>query len=224
MKKTTSQSPCRRCGRARGCCPASSPWTTYRRGTRSPCRTSPRTGAIIRYGVTLGYALAPIARGQWVNEHMLRLPTPPSLDDMPFGTNICTSLPQAPVQSWWGYRNPAGGYAGTRNLLGIQTTVQCVQGVLDVAGRAHRKELLPRYPHVDDVVAVNPRLWLWRGHQRAGSQGAHTRTAQPLPPPQLRRAADGRLPGLRKAHGRHAGRAGKQYAGKRGNLAGQQGL
>ena len=115
----------------------------------------PQDGAIIRYGVTLGYALAPIARGQWVNEHMLRLPTPPSLDDMPFGTNICTSLPQAPVQSWWGYRNPAGGYAGTRNLLGIQTTVQCVQGVLDVAVGRICKELLPRYPHVDDVVAVN---------------------------------------------------------------------
>ena len=115
----------------------------------------PRDGAIIRYGVELGYALDPIARGQWINEHMLRLPTPPGLDDMPYGVNIRSDLPEPSVKTWWGYRNPEGGYAGTRNILGIQTTVQCVQGVLDVAVERIRKEILPRYPHVDDVVAVN---------------------------------------------------------------------
>ena len=115
----------------------------------------PKDGAIIRYGVELGYALEPIAQGQWINEHMLRLPTPPGLDDMPYGVNIKTDLPEPPVKTWWGYRNPEGGYAGTRNILGIQTTVQCVQGVLDVAVERIRKEILPKYPHVDDVVAVN---------------------------------------------------------------------
>ncbi len=114
-----------------------------------------KDGAIIRYGVELGYALEPIARGQWINEHMLRLPTPPGLDDMPYGVNIKTDLPEPPVKTWMGYRNPEGGYAGTRNILGIQTTVQCVQGVLDVAVERIRKEILPKYPHVDDVVAVN---------------------------------------------------------------------
>ena len=115
----------------------------------------PKDGPIIRYGVDLGYALDPIAKGQWINEHMLRLPTPPGLDNMPWGVNIKTELPEAPVKTWMGYRNPEGGYAGTRNILGIQTTVQCVQGVLDVAVERIRKELLPKYPHVDDVVAIN---------------------------------------------------------------------
>lgn len=118
-------------------------------------RDIPKDGEIIRYGVALGYALASIAKGQWINEHMLRLPTPPGLDDMPWGINIKTDLPRAPVKTWQGYRNPQGGYAGARNILGIQTTVQCVQGVLDVAVERIKKELLPRYPHVDDVVAVN---------------------------------------------------------------------
>ena len=54
-----------------------------------------------------------------------------------------------------GYRNPEGGYAGTRNILGIQTTVQCVQGVLDVAVERMRRELLPKYPNVDDIVPIN---------------------------------------------------------------------
>lgn len=115
----------------------------------------PKDGDIIRYGVTLGYALEAIPRGSWINEHMLRLPTSPALDDMPWGVNIKTDLPEAPVKTWMGYRNPEGGYAGTRNILGIQTTVQCVQGVLDVAVERIRRELLPKYPNVDDVVAVN---------------------------------------------------------------------
>lgn len=115
----------------------------------------PKDGPIIRYGVELGYAIDPIARGQWINEHMLRLPIPPGLTDMPWGTNIRTDLPEPPVRTWMGYRNPEGGYAGTRNILGIQTTVQCVQGVLDVAVERIRKELLPKYPNVDDVVAIN---------------------------------------------------------------------
>ncbi|MBQ9565784.1 MAG: galactarate dehydratase [Synergistaceae bacterium] len=123
----------------------------------------PKDGPIIRYGVTLGYALAPIPKGAWINEHMLRLPEPASLDDMPWGTNIKKDLPEAPVKTFMGYRNPAGnslcgpegGYAGTRNILGIQTTVQCVQGVLDVAVERIRRELLPKYPNVDDVVPVN---------------------------------------------------------------------
>ncbi len=115
----------------------------------------PQGGEIVRYGVVLGYALDEIQQGAWINEHMLRLPTPPALDDMPYGVNIRTDLPEAPVKTFMGYRNPQGGYAGTRNILGIQTTVQCVQGVLDVAVERIRREILPKYPHVDDVVAIN---------------------------------------------------------------------
>ena len=115
----------------------------------------PKDGEIIRYGVVLGYALDPIRRGAWINEHMLRLPVSPSVDNMPWGVNIRKDLPEAPVKTFMGYRNPDGWYAGTRNILGIQTTVQCVQGVLDVAVDRIRRELLPKYPNVDDVVAVN---------------------------------------------------------------------
>ena len=112
---------------------------------------------IIRYGVILGYALEDIKKGYWINEFMLRLPSPPSLDDMEWGKNIVpmNKLPDPPVKTWLGYKNPNGGYAGTRNILGIQTTVQCVSGVLDVAVERIKHELLPKYPNVDNVVAVN---------------------------------------------------------------------
>ncbi len=115
----------------------------------------PKDGEIIRYGVVLGYALDEIKKGAWINEHMLRLPTSPSVDNMKWGTNIRTDLPEAPRKSFMGYKNPDGFYAGTRNILGIQTTVQCVQGVLNVAVEKIKREILPKYPNVDDVVAVN---------------------------------------------------------------------
>ena len=110
---------------------------------------------IIRYGVILGYAIHDIKKGDWINEHMLELPTPPDVDDMEFGTNIVTDLPKAPVTTWEGYRNPWGGPAGTRNILGISTTVQCVTGVLNVAVARMKAELLPKYPNVDDIVPIN---------------------------------------------------------------------
>lgn len=115
----------------------------------------PEGGEIIRYGVVLGYALSPIGKGQWINETMLKLPTPPSLDRMRFAVNLVTDLPEPPVTTWEGYENPDGGYAGTRNILGISTTVQCVTGVLNVAVERMKRELLPKYPNVDDIVPIN---------------------------------------------------------------------
>lgn len=113
----------------------------------------PAGGSIIRYGVTLGYAVSDIHQGDWINENMLTLPTPPSLDDMQWGTNIRSDLPKPERTTWEGYRN-ASGFAGTRNLLGIVTTVQCVAGVLEAAVKRIKEELLPKYPNVDGVVSV----------------------------------------------------------------------
>ena len=115
----------------------------------------PAGGDIIRYGVTLGYAKNPIRTGQWINEHMLDLPESPSVENLPYGTNLkpMEELPDPPRKTWMGYRNKTGP-AGTRNLLGIVTTVQCAAGVLKVAVEQIKKELLPKYPNVDGVVAV----------------------------------------------------------------------
>lgn len=111
--------------------------------------------AVIRYNVVLGYTLQSIKKGSWINEHMLQLPTPPSLDEMKSAINIIKDLPKAPVRTFEGYKNPNGGFAGTRNILGISTTVQCVSGVLNVAVKKMKEKLLPKYPNVDDIVPIN---------------------------------------------------------------------
>jgi len=113
----------------------------------------PEGGAVIRYGQTIGYALQPIPRGSWVKEDQLRMPSAPPLDSLPLSTEVPGKGEPLEGFTFEGYRN-ADGTVGTRNILGITTTVQCVTGVLDFAVKRIRDELLPKYPNVDDVVAI----------------------------------------------------------------------
>lgn len=107
----------------------------------------PAGGEILRYGVVLGYAKNDIPAGSWINEHMLDLPESPALTDMPWGTSIKTpdELPTPPRTTWMGYRNKVGP-AGTRNLLGIVTTVQCAAGVVKVAVERIKRNCCPSTP------------------------------------------------------------------------------
>ncbi|MHB8130108.1 MAG: galactarate dehydratase, partial [Mobilitalea sp.] len=115
----------------------------------------PKDGEIIRYGVILGYAINDINKGDWINEKMLELPAPPEVDDLKHIYRQIVELPKAPIRTFEGYKNKKGGYAGTRNILGISTTVQCVTGVLNVAVEKMKRELLPNFPNVDDIVPIN---------------------------------------------------------------------
>ena len=109
---------------------------------------------VVRYGEVIGYALKSIAAGSWVTEQVLRMPEPPVLDNLPKAT--IKTAPGEPLEGYTfeGFRNPDGS-VGTRNILGVTTTVQCVVGVLDHVVERVRKELLPKYPNVDDVVALS---------------------------------------------------------------------
>ena len=115
----------------------------------------PKGTEVVRYGVVLGTTSEDVPQGGWINEKNLVMAPAPDLDAMEFGTNIVTDLPKPKRTTWLGYRNPNGGYGGTRNILGINTTVQCVAGVLNVAIKRIKDEILPKYPNVDDVIAVN---------------------------------------------------------------------
>ncbi|RUP25331.1 MAG: galactarate dehydratase, partial [Curvibacter sp.] len=108
---------------------------------------------IRRYNVVIGYAARPLPRGSWVNERVMRMPTPPGLEDLPVGTLAVPAPPAHEQHTFEGYRN-ADGSVGTRNILAVTQTVQCVAGVTDFAVQRIKAELLPRYPHVDDVVAL----------------------------------------------------------------------
>jgi len=102
-----------------------------------------------RYNVVIGFAAQALRAGSWVNEQMLVMPTPPALEGLPIATSNAPLSPDLEGYTFEGYRNPDGS-VGTRNILAITTTVQCVSGVVEHAVQRIRAELLPRYPNVDD--------------------------------------------------------------------------
>ena len=112
-----------------------------------------RDAAVLRYNVPIGYAIKDIPAGSWVHERLLHMPQARSLENLPHATRKIA--PQAPLTGYTfeGYRN-ADGSVGTRNILAITTTVQCVAGVVEFAVQRIKAELLPRYPNVDDVVGL----------------------------------------------------------------------
>ena len=113
----------------------------------------PADTPVWRYGVAIGYALKDIAAGSWVHERLLQMPSARSLDDLPIATVKPDPLPPLEGYTFEGYRN-ADGSVGTRNILAITTTVQCVSGVVSFAVERIKAELLPKFPHVDDVVGL----------------------------------------------------------------------
>jgi galactarate dehydratase len=112
-----------------------------------------RGEAIVRYGVTIGFANRVIARGSWVHEGLMEEPEAPRLDDCPLAT--ATPVAPQPLEGYTfeGYRN-SDGSAGTKNILGISTTVQCVAATVEFAVKRIKEEVLLRYRNVDDVVAI----------------------------------------------------------------------
>jgi galactarate dehydratase len=109
--------------------------------------------AIVRYGVTIGFANRRIARGSWVHEGLMTPPEAPPLEECPLATATPGPLPPLDDYTFEGYRN-SDGTTGTKNLLGISTTVQCVAATVDYAVKRIKAEILSRYPNVDDVVAI----------------------------------------------------------------------
>ncbi|HET9024496.1 MAG TPA: galactarate dehydratase, partial [Burkholderiaceae bacterium] len=113
----------------------------------------PEGAPVRRYNVTIGHALAAIAAGSWVHERLLAMPEARALEGLPVATGVSRPLPPLDSYTFEGYRNPDGS-VGTRNILAITTTVQCVAGVVEFAVKRIRDELLPQFPNVDDVVAL----------------------------------------------------------------------
>lgn len=109
--------------------------------------------AVRRYNVVIGRAAQPIAAGAWVHERLLEMPAARSLEGLPIATVEAPPMPSLDGYTFEGYLN-ADGSVGTRNILAITTTVQCVAGVVDFAVQRIKAELLPRFPNVDDVVGL----------------------------------------------------------------------
>jgi galactarate dehydratase len=112
-----------------------------------------KDAVVRRYNVPIGYALKDIPAGAWVHERLLHMPEARSLSDLPKATAPAWDAEPLTGYTFEGYRN-ADGSVGTRNILAITTTVQCVAGVVDFAVQRIKAQLLPHYPNVDDVIGL----------------------------------------------------------------------
>jgi len=107
-----------------------------------------------RYGVVIGFAKGAIPAGGWVNEASLDMPQAPDLDGLSKAQGVPAEIEPLDGYTFQGFRN-ADGSVGTRNILAITNTVQCVSGIVGHAVERLRREVLPHFPNVDDVVALD---------------------------------------------------------------------
>jgi len=108
---------------------------------------------VIRYGEVIGTATRTIRAGSWIHEGLVALPAPPPLEALPMATAVPPPQPPLAGYTFDGFRN-SDGSVGTRNILGITTTVKVVAPTVDYAVRRIKNEILPRFSRVDDVVAI----------------------------------------------------------------------
>ncbi len=110
---------------------------------------------VLRYGEVIGHAAQPIRKGEWVIGDKITMPRPPDLNLLSKGEEIIDGpAPSISGYTFEGFRNRDGS-VGTKNILAISTSVQCVAGMSRYVEEKIRRELLPRYPNVDDVVTIS---------------------------------------------------------------------
>ncbi|WP_284165638.1 altronate dehydratase family protein [Frigidibacter sp. SD6-1] len=122
------------------------------RGHKIAARALEPGERVIRYGQTIGIATRAIAAGEHVHNHNLGMGDHDQ--DYQFATDLRPLPAPGAARTFMGYRRP-DGQVGTRNYLGILTSVNCSGSVARfIAEAAERAGWLDDYPHIDGVVPI----------------------------------------------------------------------
>ena len=121
------------------------------RGHKIAARAIAAGATVLRYGQIIGVALGPIDAGAHVHSHNLGMGA--HAQDPAFSTDL-RPLPHVAPRSFMGYARADGG-VGTRNYLGILTSVNCSGSVARfIAEGVERDGWLAEFPNVDGVVPI----------------------------------------------------------------------
>lgn len=121
------------------------------RGHKIAARAIARGENVIRYGQIIGQATEGIPAGDHVHSHNLGMG--PHSTDYAIGT-ACRPLPPLEPMMFQGYHRP-DGMVGTRNYLGILTSVNCSGSVARfIAEAAEKDPVLNAMPGLDGVVPI----------------------------------------------------------------------
>ncbi|UYN98304.1 MAG: altronate dehydratase [Devosia sp.] len=126
------------------------------RGHKFATRAIGAGEAVMKFGQIIGFAKEAIAPGDWVHEHNCGMGGPDgSLEhDYAFaeGAAPVDMVPQAQRATFEGFRR-ANGDVGTRNYIGILTSVNCSATVAKfMADAINRSGILDDYPEIDGVI------------------------------------------------------------------------
>ncbi|MBL4720453.1 MAG: altronate dehydratase [Alphaproteobacteria bacterium] len=106
---------------------------------------------IRKYNQIIGFATCDIASGDHVHVHNIAMQ---DFDrDYAFCAEVRNTPPVTDTAEFQGYVH-ANGRVGTRNYIGILTSVNCSATVARYIASAVEKELIATYPNVDGVVSL----------------------------------------------------------------------
>jgi altronate hydrolase len=113
------------------------------------------TGAAVRkFGQIIGFAKKNIAAGEWVHEHNIEMGELSHDYAFAQGAKAEDILPLEKQETFQGYRRP-NGKVGTRNYIGIMTSVNCSATVAGfIADEINHSGILKDYKNIDGVVAL----------------------------------------------------------------------
>ena len=108
--------------------------------------------AVRKYAQVIGYATELIVAGGHVHTHNVEFRN--TEEDYEISTDLRPAVPVAEAErdSFMGYRRE-NGRVGTRNYIGILTSVNCSATAARMIASAFGPEEMARYPNVDGVVA-----------------------------------------------------------------------
>jgi altronate hydrolase len=139
------------------------------RGHKLAVRDLPAGSPVHKYGQSIGRATADIVAGAHVHTHNLGMDNTERAYE--FGTaRIELPAPSGPPRTFQGYHR-TNGRVGTRNFVGVLTSVNCSASSATMIADHFRGIALDAFPNVDGVVALT--------HQSGcglvpGSDGANT--------------------------------------------------
>ncbi len=107
---------------------------------------------VIRYGQIIGQADCNIAAGSHVHNHNMSMSD--HVADYAFGSAVRPLPKPEQLRTFQGFHRD-DGRVGTRNYIGILTTVNCSGSVARfIADAAEKSDLLDKFPNVDGIVPI----------------------------------------------------------------------
>lgn len=122
------------------------------RGHKIAAQDIAKGDVICKYAQVIGYASEDIKAGDHVHTHNVEFRNTRS--DYQYSTNLrpAEMVADSARNTFMGYRR-ANGQVGTRNYIGILTSVNCSATAARMIADAFGPEELAQYPNVDGVVA-----------------------------------------------------------------------